>query len=109
MLPVYLLFARGRAPSWRRGQWLSRRSARGRLAKWAAAEAVAVVAALAAVAVVSWLASQLRRRRPQGHSQLRLLRYRQLMLYQHWRLRLRFQWLLTFSRTRMGAKKVQQA
>ena len=45
----------------------------------------------------------------QGHSQLRLLRYRQLMLYQHWRLRLRFQWLLTFSRTRMSAKKVQQA
>ena len=66
-------------------------------------------AALAAVAVVSWLASQLRRRRPQGHSQLRLLRYRQLMLYQHWRLRLRFQWLLTFSRTQMSAKKVQQA
>ena len=53
--------------------------------------------------------SQLRRRRPQGNSQLRLLRYRQLMLYQHWRLRLRFQWLLTFSRTRMSAKKVQQA
>ena len=70
---------------------------------------MAVVAALAAVAVVSWLASQLRRRRPQGHSQLRLLRHRQLMLYQHWRLRLRFQWLLTFSRTRMSAKKVQQA
>ena len=74
--------------------------------KCVAAEAVAAVAALAAVAVVSWLASQLRRRRPQGHSQLRLLRYRQLMLYQHWRLRLRFQWLLTFSRTRMSAKKV---
>ena len=53
--------------------------------------------------------SQLRRRRPQGNSQLQLLRYRQLMLYQHWRLRLRFQWLLTFSRTRMSAKKVQQA